>query len=139
MCCNDKDSWINEIPREWIFANADMLDVPLSFIWPDLTMLLRVLSILFKWCILAFFNSVLMIDFVVERSFEISNGKMYFLSFVREMTIIHSWSVDSIRLIHLFQIVSVHTESSSFILLINSRSCISGNNSKVSISIDNDS
>ena len=49
MGSNDKDSRINEISREWIFANADMLDVPVSFIWPSLTVLLRVLSILFKW------------------------------------------------------------------------------------------
>lgn len=49
VCSNDKDSRINEISREWIFTNADMLDVPVSFIWPSLTVLLRVLSILFEW------------------------------------------------------------------------------------------
>jgi hypothetical protein len=139
MCGNNENSWINEIPREWIFANADMLDVSLSFIWPDMTMLLRVLGVLFKWSILAFFDSILVIDFIVKRSFEISNCNMHFLSFMRKMAIIDTWSVDSLGLIHLFQVVSVHAESGSFILFINSRSCISRDYSKVSVCIDDHS
>ena len=97
-----------------------MLDVSISLIRPGMTMILRVLSVLFKWCVLAFFDSVLVIHFIKEWSFKISDCNMYFLSFMRKMTIKYSWSIDSLWLIHLFQIVSVHTESGSFILFINS-------------------